>query len=182
MSQAARCEICKIRPVMSAKQAREFGVSHPYCAPCLTQAEWENVHSDYGHDADSETVHQAGDEERNVRVAGCWVCFPELDETTKPYRERSGSSRLGIVMHVSARVTGKDKAAQTAAQLPERAASIRTSKGFVTLKVASEVGTGAKIVWEHATGQLVSAETTIDGKTLKARNVAEVLRRLGAAA
>jgi hypothetical protein len=179
MSQAARCEICKIRPVMSAQQARAFGVNHPYCAPCLTQAEWENTHSDYGHDVDGPETDQ-GDNELNHRVRGCWVCFPELDETTKPYRERTGSSRLGIVLHVSARVTGKDKAAQTAAQLPERAASITTRKGFVTLKVAAEVGTGAKIVWENATGLLVSAETTIDGKTLKARNVAEVLRRLAA--
>lgn len=182
MTAKSRCEICNTRPIMTDAQKRASGVSFPYCLPCLTEAEWENTHSDYGHDEDSETIVPAGDDENNHRVEGCWICFPELNETTKPYKERTGTSRLGIVMHVSPRITGQDKAKQVTPQLPEGfKGTTRTTKGVTTMKGESENGASFKITWDFGSGHLIGAWTTIEEKTLKARNVAEVLRRLAEA-
>lgn len=175
---AKRCEICKLRPVMTPTQKRAHGVIFDYCEPCLILAEDENTHSDYGHDVDgpeSSEYDAAG-----TRVAGCWVCYPELDQTQAEYRERMGTSRLGIVMHVSPRVTGKSKASQVREQLDDAAVRVTTRKGITTLKVTAG-DDDAVINWDEASGHLLNASTTIDGRTLKARNVAEVLRRLAEA-
>lgn len=53
-----------------------------YCTPCLTEAEWENEHSDYAH-ADGEGYQADVD-----RMAECWECHPELNEAQKPYAPR----------------------------------------------------------------------------------------------
>lgn len=178
MSKSARCEICGIRPVMTQRQARTHGVSFPYCEPCLLLAQWENTHSDYGHDGDSEVTVEQGENEQGHRVEGCWICFPELDTTGDEYHERTGSSRAGIVQHVAIRATGKEKAQQVASQLPGYAAKIRVSKGTVFLKAESPDTISPKIFEMHwlVTGQLLFAQVTEGDSKRKLRNAAEVIR------
>jgi hypothetical protein len=167
----ARCEICKTRPVMTDRQKLEHGVEFPYCEPCLIQADWENVHSDDNHGPNFTGLATDTDP--------CWICHPELDETTKPYHERQGSSRAGVKHHVSIRATGREKADQVAAQLGERyTAKIRTVKGVVTLKAAvtgDQTETAFTVSW-YVTGQLLGAAITEGGKTRRLRNAAEVIR------
>lgn len=83
-----KCMICEIRNVGTGpegkfghgerQQARYMG----YCCPCLEEAEWENTHSDYGHD-DPDAVAKGYDTADSI--ANCWVCHPELNlATTTP--------------------------------------------------------------------------------------------------
>lgn len=71
------CTICNTRTVGSgpghdAQQAQVMG----YCNTCMTEADWENTHSDYGHDIDGPDSDD--DYAVNVRARGCWICHPEL--------------------------------------------------------------------------------------------------------
>jgi hypothetical protein len=66
------CSLCNTRsigtgPGLDAAQARVMG----YCNPCLTEAEYENEHSDNAH----EDPIYSTDAER----AACWICHPELN-------------------------------------------------------------------------------------------------------
>jgi hypothetical protein len=173
MTAKARCEICNIRPVMTARQARQHGVSFPYCDPCMTQADWENTHSDYGHDADAETIVPWNDEEAadGHRVEGCWICFPELDETTRPYTQRVGTSRAGMVLNVVPLEAAKTKAGVVAEALSALGieSRIRTNKGITTLK-ATNGEDEIVVVWD---GRRYSHGT---GAGRRLRNVADVLR------
>jgi hypothetical protein len=190
---AKRCEICETRPIMSAAAKREHGVNLDYCEPCLTLAEWDNAHSDYGHSADINIKDIADGRASDGRATAktrkalesikaqmeiCWVCHPELDETAAEYVERSGSSRKGIVQHVAIRAGGKDKAAQVAGQLDDSyATSISFRKGIVTLKAASASGCGVTLRWDSQ-GHYLYGESAalVDGKTRKCRNASEALR------
>jgi hypothetical protein len=82
------CSICGTRVVGTGKgwdtaQARTLG----YCTPCMTEAEWENVHSDSGH-ADENCVANGWDTQDSVDA--CWVCHPELNEAAKDHTPRTG--------------------------------------------------------------------------------------------
>lgn len=184
---AKRCEICEIRPIMSSVERNARG-GFPYCSQCLTKEEWENQHSDDGHEFADDLKFYAGlmlpsIEAKDEYMASmredmkrCWICNPELDQTAEEYVQRTGTSRQGMKLHVPPRASGKEKAKATAAQLPQKyATSISVRQGFVTLKAASELGCGFKISWNQQ-GQLVAATQTTSGKTKKIRNVAEALR------
>lgn len=187
MAKTARCEICNTRPQMTAKQRREHGVNLPYCDPCLTEGEWENTHSDWGHDAKSETIVPAGDDENGHRVEGCWICFPELNRASENYTERTGTSRAGMQINVPIRAQGRTKAVVTAAHLLSETEiqgtetaliKIFKSKGItitVTKGTVRLVGSSVELRWDVA-GHFVSGTFTQDGKVRKVRNVAEALR------
>ena len=69
-----KCSLCETRnvgtgPGHDADQARAMG----YCNTCLTEADWENVHSDDAHQTGT-----VGD------VDGCWICYAELNPNNKP--------------------------------------------------------------------------------------------------
>lgn len=78
-----KCEICGIRNIGSkhgiaygdVDQARTLG----YCIPCMAEADWENAHSDYGHD-DPDAVAKGYDTQGSLD--SCWVCHPELNRAT----------------------------------------------------------------------------------------------------
>lgn len=84
------CSLCETRPVGSGQgddpeHARRMG----YCAPCMTEAEHENTHNDYGH-KDPECVAKGYDYQSNLDQ--CWMCHPELNLAKETYvkRERKG--------------------------------------------------------------------------------------------
>lgn len=70
------------------------------CNTCYTEAGWINSHSDWGHDADSDTIvdPDSGNTDGN-RVEGCWVCFPELNLTTRPAVVRTGHKNTAAHSH-----------------------------------------------------------------------------------
>jgi hypothetical protein len=82
---ARKCAICGIRNVGTGRegthghgerdQARVMG----YCNPCLAEAEWENTHSDHGHD-DPDAV--ANGYATQDELDACWMCHPELNLAT----------------------------------------------------------------------------------------------------
>jgi hypothetical protein len=87
------CELCQLRPVGYGTNGDQQHATHMgYCTPCLTEAEWENVHSDYGHE-DPECVAKGYDTEQEL--AECWTCHPELNEAQREYepRQRKASAQ-----------------------------------------------------------------------------------------
>jgi hypothetical protein len=169
---AKRCEICDTRPIMpGGRMLQVHGVKFPYCEPCLVEADWENTHSDYGHDVDgpeADDYTTAG-----AHVTGCWVCNPELNEASATYTPRTGVSRKGQVINVTIRATGRTKATEVAEKFnASYKVTVSSRKGFVTLKAASANETFV-LVWD-AQGHFQYGPSTYGSR--KVRNVAEALR------
>jgi hypothetical protein len=163
------CEICNTRPLPSLKVRDDEGMSRDmkYCVPCYTEAGWENSHAD-GHDAE------------NVDPE-CWICSPELNEARREYKPREGTSREGMVVHVTIRATGIEKAAEVIKQIPNaesyEAKVTKPTKrnGHVTkLTFASTVQTFI-LTWDDR-GRFIAGTVTENGASRKIRNVAEALR------
>lgn len=184
------CEICELRPIMSRQAKQEHGVDFPYCEPCLVLADWENVHSDQGHDTIAKTpvgkypkawgipaAHKleadlASVAQEREQMTICWVCNPELDETQREYTPREGTSREGIVLTVPARAAAKTKAEIVVTLI--KGGTVRQRKGLTTL-TATIKGTEVKLQWD-SNARFIAAGSTVAGK--KVRNVSEALRVL----
>ena len=178
---ATKCTICETRPVMTSARKREHGVDFDYCEPCLGLAEWENIHSDYAHEALA--VGPNGTEgivdESGYALDDCWICHPENDRTRVEYVERRGTSRAGMVITIPPKEAGVTKANSLIQRFQKAgfATDIRTRKGIVTMKVAASTGTGAVLNWDTK-GPYLSGRVTVDGRERGARNVSEALRLL----
>jgi hypothetical protein len=157
------------------------------CQICLTEAEWENIHSDNGHEG-IESLTKAETNFKTVKAFNafvaetkaeteqCWVCHPELNEAKKAYTPRTGTSREGIRLTVPPKADPKTKALTVAEKIEGQyfekgSVKVRTVKGVTTL-TAGDV----KLVWD-VRGRFVSAGSLVNGK--KVRNVSEALRVLG---
>lgn len=85
------CSLCNTRSVGTGKgdgtEDVTFARSMGYCIPCTVEADWENVHSDNGHD-DADCVANGYDTQDSVD--DCWICHPELNEATKEHTPRTG--------------------------------------------------------------------------------------------
>jgi hypothetical protein len=84
------CTICNTRPVgtgagVDPQHARTMG----YCNPCLTEAEWENMHSDYCHEGIADGTYE-GDDHTVLDMDNCWVCHPELNAAAVGYTPKTG--------------------------------------------------------------------------------------------
>jgi hypothetical protein len=177
------CEICSTRPVGSGKGDQD--ATGAFCNPCYTESGWENTHNDHGHDGILEKLANkkrltANQKAEQDHMTDCWICHEELNEAKKAYTVRQGTSRAGIVIHVSIRAAGETKAAETQAQLEQISEAysfkIATAKksGEVTLRVES--GQQNFILFWDARGRFIGGSVAENGKTRKVRNVAEVLR------
>lgn len=101
------CSICETRRVGAMpsvgdeQQARVLG----YCTPCLVEAEWENMHSDYGHDENGPALSQAdrlsGELEADHCVDECWICHPELIPALTPARAGTSRATMAQTPHQS---------------------------------------------------------------------------------
>jgi hypothetical protein len=152
------------------------------CVLCNEEAEQENMHSDYGHDADIDnltlgqttlkTKKALAEYKAEVKAqqAECWICHTELNKAKESYTQRTGTSRQGIVLTVPPKATAKDKALFLAAKI--EGAKVRTVKGITTLKAEN-----VTLVWDGR-GRFTSAGSLVNGK--KVRNVSEALRVLAA--
>jgi hypothetical protein len=126
----AKCEICATRPVPSLRVRDEAGMSRDmkYCVPCFEEANWENTHSDGAHEGfEALTVRKGGFKnkaeleawkaEKREETKACWICHPELNEATREYTPREGTSREGMVVNVPIRAAASVKAIITAARV-----------------------------------------------------------------
>lgn len=167
------CEICNTRPAMSAVEKRERGVNFPYCAPCMDEADWENEHSDDGHEDLSQITDTSSRGMVAERTQKCWICHPELNEASASYKPASGSGRSGMRMTVRPTAGAKDKAKVIADALKTKGISskVRTIKGTTTLTAKLGKDVTLDVVWEGRS--LISAKAE-----RKLRNVSEVLRYL----
>lgn len=162
------CSICGIRPIGGGKSGgwedKDFNKQQGYCNPCGDEGQMQNSHMN-GHESIGEN--------------DCWLCHPELDETAKPYVRREGTSRAGMVVHVTIDAAALDKAFQTIAQLPEgfEHKLIKPTKrnGLTTKLTFHSLGQTFELRWDDR-GRCLGGTITEDGRTRKIRNVAEALR------
>lgn len=177
-----RCEMECGRPASSESPEGRI------CAPCLEEAEWENLHSDNGHEGidtleigntnlRSKKAFNAFVAETKAEMESCWVCHPEFNKAKEIYVQRTGTSREGIKLSVPPKADAKTKALSVAAKIEGRhfekgSVKVRTVKGITTLR-AGEV----TLTWD-VNGRFVSAGSSVNGK--KVRNVSEALRVLAA--
>ncbi|TNH23959.1 hypothetical protein FHG89_25965 [Micromonospora orduensis] len=162
------CRSCGTRSIGSGSgdsNDRDTAKAVELCVPCHEEAQWENEHSDRGHDS-----LPADSEER----AGCWICRPGLNRASAEYVGRAGTSRAGMTINVPLRADGKTKAATVAEKLAAMKveSKIRRFKGeeILTAKIG---GTELRLVWDER-GRYVYAESTFNSR--KVRNVSEALR------
>lgn len=166
-----------------------YAKSVELCRPCATEAGWENMHSDDGHDGIANgggNAEEFGGQAELDRVIeamkSCWICKPELNHAGFDPTVRVGTTRQGMRLTVPVRAPGKVKAEAVKAQLPEGySASIRTEKGRTTLRASCKFG-GVKLVlhWDAARGGFVSGTAQATNGTFKrVRNASEALRATG---
>ena len=176
MAQSKRCDVCSVRPADSTTPEGKL------CLPCYEEAGWENSHSDNDHEGyRSWTLRNtnyttrkallAGIEEVAAETTGCWVCHPELNEAQREYTQRTGSSRVGMVLNVPLRATAQDKAKIASTKLGLVDARMRTNHGVTTLKSKAD---DVELSWD-ARGRYVSG--TVAGR--KVRNVSDAMRAMG---
>lgn len=167
------------RPVGGGKASgyedRDWAEQNGWCMPHADEGQMDIAHTN-GHESIPE------DE--------CWYCHPELNEATKPYTPRSGTSRAGMVINVPIREAAIVKAAVTASRLT----GIQVEGGTVRKIQASVKAAGAKLSVDKAgAATLTFGELQLSwdfrGKFVtgtlgsrKVRNVSEALRLVGAAA
>lgn len=208
MARSTICTICNTRPALP--MAQRTSADMPYCEPCSTQADWENVHSDQAHDlvlaADEagKKVSVKGwtnmktraevdayvDEQLRPEMEQCWVCHPELDETQREYTPRRGTSRLGMIINVPQRAPGQEKAATLLGRISQGIA-LPGADGPVTesdVKISTRKGiTTLKLhdftcAWDEQGRWFYGMTSYVDdkGRTRRIRNAAEFLRLVGA--
>lgn len=181
---AANC----LRPIGSGPgNDADYAKTVKMCNPHATEAGYENEHSDYNHEG-FEKLTVRGSSFKNKaeldaykaqlreETKNCWICHPELNEAAKEYTARQGTSRAGIVIHVSIRAAGNTKAKETADQLSESfSTSIKSVKSGGYRLVAVSATQSFELIWD-VRGRFTGGSVTENGKTRKVRNVAEALR------
>jgi hypothetical protein len=105
------CTLCQLRPVgYGTNGDQAHAIRMGYCTPCLTEAEWENEHSDHDHKGilatpegqipagwftAATTIKRTKAQKlaevaaERERVALCWECHPDLNEAQRPYTPRT---------------------------------------------------------------------------------------------
>lgn len=168
-----RCTICNLRPINRAAMRENGTPDFDCCEPCLTEANWENTHSDNGHDIDGPESDDAM--APNVRVNGCWVCYPELNRASASYVMTKGSSREGMKINVTLRADGAQKAAETGTLFValgwKGEAIVEQTVKLTVIRRDSVI----ELHWDSK-GRFLFGTITAAGKTRKVRNVAEALR------
>jgi hypothetical protein len=90
------CTVCNIRP------SHRDTSNGQNCIECDTEGGWENTHSDSGHDLiNRATATRALTTEESEEIAGCWICYPELNEAQNPTPRRVGHTNTVARSHTS---------------------------------------------------------------------------------
>ncbi|ADU06422.1 hypothetical protein ML5_0880 [Micromonospora sp. L5] len=163
------CRSCGVRNVGTGSgdsTDRDAARAVELCVPCHEEAQWENAHSDHGHDALPEDAAER---------AGCWICYPELNRASADYKGRYGTSRAGMKVNVTRKMTSRQKAELVAQQL-------------TAFKISEQRDGGVTLTGECPTGpvELRFTAKTFDHKNSrvggkKVLNVAAALRRIAEA-
>jgi hypothetical protein len=177
MARSRICTVCNLRPTTDESPEGQM------CQPCLTEADWENTHSDFDHAGyESWTLRNTNFKTRKDLLAGkadiaeetksCWVCHPELNEAQREYTPRAGSSRVGVVLTVPLRASAAEKAKLAAELLEAGDAKIRKNNGVTTMKSKT---LDMELSWDQR-GRYIGG--TFGSR--KVRNVSDALRLIKA--
>lgn len=176
MGEPKLCRVCNTRKIGTGATVAEGDIREArrmeLCVPCSVQAEWDNEHSDAGHEANSHS-----------KVDACWACHPELNPDFDGAPEpRKGTSRAGVVHCIRRTDTGRDKARTVAAYVTEgfnAKPTVRSyAKGTVSCRIVTELA-AVRLDWDAEGHFLKSSKIEFDGRARKVRNVSEAYRLLG---
>jgi hypothetical protein len=148
------------------------------CEPCREYAEWENAHSDEGHDDKEFPV-------RDALTEACQVCHPELDgRTVRP----TSKSRAGMVIVAKGSEIHKSLIFKEAAEkigwtveieretyeLPEGS----TGEGTRFYATGTKGNDSISLAWDGRAYDYPASSAKLNGKVRKVRNLKEALRLL----
>lgn len=149
---------------------RRKAAANQLCTLCSEEGEWENEHSDRGHeDANGETD------------AACWICHPELNKATKGARVAvTGRSRAGMVIFAKGTYLHKSALVAEAIKAAGGTAKVKAAKDGSVTDLTGEVnGVEITMGW-NGNAFAYGERSLINGKQV--RNVAAALRLIAAAA
>lgn len=163
------CAICgKRRP--TSKNGKDF---RDQCDPCHVEAGWENTHGDGGHAAILAIDPPDRTAEQGHEIAGCWICFPELNRAAR--EPGDGRSRAGQVVVAKG---DKPEVFRVAAEAAGYAARREDSEqGRVTVTAIKD-GVEIRMVWNGRAYDYPASSARFNDKVRKVRNLAEALRLL----
>ncbi|GAB3334579.1 Rho termination factor N-terminal domain-containing protein [Micromonospora halotolerans] len=163
------CRSCGVRNIGTGSgdaNDRDAAKAVQLCVPCHEEAQWENEHSDRSHDALPEDAAER---------AGCWICHPELNRASADYKGRCATSRAGMKMNVTRKMSSREKAELVAQQLT-KSNIVQHKDGGVTLIGDSPAG---KVELRFTARSFDYKASRVGGK--KVLNVAAALRRIAEA-
>lgn len=171
----ARSKLCTMKDC--SRPADKASPEGRLCIPCLTEAEWENTHSDNAHDEitkGAEGTFEGQTDSLGYSIEACWICHPELNEASATYKPRKGVSRKGQFMSVPPRASGPAKAAILQTKLAELGwtSTISTRKGITVCQIKTA---NFRIEWD-ANGNYQYGPSVFGAKKL--RNVSEAIRTM----
>jgi hypothetical protein len=147
------------------------------CKADREYAEWENAHSDQG--------HNTPDEQDGADTADCPVCHPELDPR-KAVVKREGRSRAGMVIIAKGSEVHKSQIFKEAAEAAGWTVTV-TGEVYDDDEKATRYyadayrGTDAiQLAWDGRAYDYPASSALIAGKNRKVRNLKEALRLLAA--
>lgn len=161
---------------------RKVGKSgHPtLCPACYEYAQWENTHTDEGHEA----VADSTSEEIEL-MTGCPVCHPELDPRKAPHGERKGTSRAGMVIVAKGSEVHKSNVFKVAAEAAGWTVKVMDTfdetEGDGPARYYADAHRGddaIQLAWDGRAYDYPSSSARINGKDRKVRNLKEALRLL----
>jgi hypothetical protein len=145
------------------------------CAACREYGEWENAHSDEGHDDNAGAPKES--------LEDCQVCHPELDGRKA---RKSGRSRAGMV--IIAKGTELHKSTTFAKAAEAAGWTVDITREFYELPEGTE-GEGTRfyatatrgedsisLAWDGRAYDYPASSARLAGKDRKVRNLKEALR------
>jgi hypothetical protein len=138
------------------------------CDQCREYAEWENAHSDGGHERG---------EDVNEDAISCPVCHPELDPRTP---RKTGRSRAGMVIVAKGTEVHKSATFKAAAEAAGWTVEISVQEyedgGTRHFADAHRGEDAIQLAWNGRAYDYDASSALLNGKSRKVRNLKEALR------
>jgi Rho termination factor-like protein len=173
-------EAASVKPAKRSSKCTDCGRKEGFrgselCDDCREYAEWENTHSDNG--------HENGEGEF---AEGCPVCHPELDPRKGPVK--TGRSRAGMVIVAKGTEIHKSETFRVAAEAAGWTVTVQsetyelpegtTGEGTRYYATATKGESHIALAWDGRAYDYPESGASFHGKARKVRNLKEALRLL----
>lgn len=176
-----KCRICNDRRMYTGPGEKAPRLSEA-CNPCYAEGSWKNAHSDNGHDEIQATPEAERTSEQLNEIAGCWICFPELNLVQRS--ARTGQSRVGMVIVAKGSEVHKSATFKAAAEAAGWSVKVMDTFEVTEGNQARYVATATKgndtieLSWNGRAYDYPNSSASLGGKVRKVRNLKEAIRFL----